>query len=397
MHTFRRTMFGVKNRIRKQINLFRRNVRKRLRQFERFSHDVQEITRYPFSRAIEFLNWRIVRSIAELQILTRASYITLILVPLLAGLWPTVRLVFNQHNKAAIAATSALDDSSNKFSKALSHTVSTIELPSRPADSQNIEAIGSLLAETKRKIAAFNSEFGDQALSSIHVPRALAAAFLAALAIALAQTIYQIFAPETVRRMTLEEFVASQKDDYGKHPTPSAVHDARDTLRRLRGGASLRLKYFKQRRRKNLNRREIEMQLYGKYGDDLDKFIRKLPPIDLFEMRERYNIYPNRFPAGGSKIEDIYLEVSREINPDLRKTLEDQVKMSIVSQAARQTYLEFSSKNRIATAITAAIYVVAIYMIFSIMVNQTMMVLDSSNIHSTGEAFEWWQPSRVQK
>ena len=35
-----------------------------------------------------FLNWRLVRGIGELKILTRVSYAMLIVVPILAGTWP---------------------------------------------------------------------------------------------------------------------------------------------------------------------------------------------------------------------------------------------------------------------------------------------------------------------
>jgi hypothetical protein len=37
--------------------------------------------------------WGLVRSFGELQILTRASYVMLIVVPMLAGTWPAVRIV----------------------------------------------------------------------------------------------------------------------------------------------------------------------------------------------------------------------------------------------------------------------------------------------------------------
>ena len=41
----------------------------------------------------EKIDWRLIRGLGELQVLTRASYLMLIVVPLLAGLWPGIRLV----------------------------------------------------------------------------------------------------------------------------------------------------------------------------------------------------------------------------------------------------------------------------------------------------------------
>src|SRR5262249_45317998 len=64
-----------------------------------------------------YRNWRLVRSLGELQILTRASYVMLIVVPLLAGMWPAVRLVVNQHNKALTDAAALFDRAATRFSE----------------------------------------------------------------------------------------------------------------------------------------------------------------------------------------------------------------------------------------------------------------------------------------
>ena len=44
------------------------------------------------------LNWRLVRNLGELQILTKISYVTLAVVPVLATLWPGVRYLVNYAN-----------------------------------------------------------------------------------------------------------------------------------------------------------------------------------------------------------------------------------------------------------------------------------------------------------
>src|SRR5262249_19956250 len=90
------------------------SLRERIR---RASRDTGELLRFSVLRLSGIANWRIVRSIAQLQILTRASYVMLLLVPILAGLWPTVRLIVNQHNKHIAEASSTFDRTSKDFSE----------------------------------------------------------------------------------------------------------------------------------------------------------------------------------------------------------------------------------------------------------------------------------------
>ncbi len=59
--------------------------------------------------------WEKVRAFGELQILTRASYFVLLFVPILAGVWPVVRAVFNRYNEAVTESKEALIIASEKL------------------------------------------------------------------------------------------------------------------------------------------------------------------------------------------------------------------------------------------------------------------------------------------
>ena len=45
-------------------------------------------------------SWRWIRGIGNLTVLTRASYIALLIVPLIAGMWPAVRGAINKYNNS---------------------------------------------------------------------------------------------------------------------------------------------------------------------------------------------------------------------------------------------------------------------------------------------------------
>src|ERR1700730_652602 len=65
----------------------------------------------------QVFSWRLVRTLGELQVLTKASYAMLIIVPLLAGLWPAVRLIVNQYDKSATEAAEIFERATTRFSE----------------------------------------------------------------------------------------------------------------------------------------------------------------------------------------------------------------------------------------------------------------------------------------
>lgn len=105
------------------------------------------------------LDWRFVRSLGELHILTRASYVMLGIVPILAGVWSKLPWWGN-----------------NSHPPPLAH-------------------------------------------SWVY-------AFLAALAVTLGQVIYQLRAPEVVRRLTLDQYVRDETQHYSQQPTPARLQAA---------------------------------------------------------------------------------------------------------------------------------------------------------------------------
>jgi hypothetical protein len=117
------------------------------------------------------LDWRFVRSLGELQILTRVSYAMLVIVPILAGIWNAP--------------------------------------PMRDWVSHNL-------------------------------PHSWVFAFLAALAVTLAQVIYQLRAPDIVRHSTLDQFVRDARREYTDQSALERVEAADRALdRRSRPGLSL--------------------------------------------------------------------------------------------------------------------------------------------------------------
>jgi len=143
-----------------------------------------------------YANWRFVRSLAELQILTRASYAMLIIVPILAALWPAVRLVVNQHNKAVVEAAAIFEKSADrlneiesKVGKNLFATEAGHIEGQRLASSMYQDQLQAAIYELKRQVARYNDDYVPKTIETPLMPRALAAAFFAALAVVLAHSL----------------------------------------------------------------------------------------------------------------------------------------------------------------------------------------------------------------
>src|SRR5687767_3793444 len=81
----------------------------------------------------KILDWRRIRALGELQVLTRASYFMLVFVPLLAGLWPGVRLLINRYNQVASDTESALGAASLRLESSI-HEVEMLLGDSIPSE-----------------------------------------------------------------------------------------------------------------------------------------------------------------------------------------------------------------------------------------------------------------------
>src|SRR6266581_3688081 len=100
---------------------------------------------------MDFLTWRSVRALGELQVLTRASYLALVIVPMLAALWPGIRLTVNRYNEAVADSTHALERSSERLrddTERLRGVIARLSqrLPERSAAAGHADQIRTALA-----------------------------------------------------------------------------------------------------------------------------------------------------------------------------------------------------------------------------------------------------------
>ena len=173
------------------------------------------------------LDWRNVRGLGELQVLTRASYVMLILVPLLAGLWPGVRLVINRYNQAVTDATVLLVAASEM----LISQAERLDRGSSSADAILVQEtaatrVKEILQNLNSKVELLISDYSLKTIEKTTLPSVWLLAFLASLFVFFAHMIYQAWAPDLIRQTRIQEFALDRRNQHAGSPSEGSLRRA---------------------------------------------------------------------------------------------------------------------------------------------------------------------------
>lgn len=328
------------------------------------------------------LNWRMVRGLGELQILTRASYAMLLIVPILAGTWPAVRLVVNHHNRAVKDATILLERYEAKFNETLKRVKEELGRKADTGDSKDVAKVDKAIDTLEASSVAFFdhvnyyvADYSERTLRTPLLPWPLASAFFAALFVVLGHTLYQLAAPEQVRRMTWDEYVLSKKEDFAKHPSGEALIKARTVLRSRLG-----------QRIEVSDRYENERLLYRLFElteEKRENELRELGPSRLRSFQVWLDAGGD--PAAPKGFVDAVREKTRGLlGAPSEGGHED---MAIVERAARTEYLQYAVQRKFFTLITTILYICGIVILASIIRVQSSAVAQAAGWTSFYDVF----------
>jgi hypothetical protein len=342
-----------------------------------------------------FLNWRLIRSIAELQILTRATYLMLIFVPILAGVWPAVRLYVNNHNEAVVKATGILENHYKNFSdlnKTIDKNITTLSEKSITPEQaiKKLQLLNDNGGKFLKDIEQFSNDFLPRTLDSPNLPKSWAIAFFASLFAAIAHLIYQLTTPENFRKYTLSEFIQIKKEAYSRHPSDYAFENAHslytDSDIGMRDKAIHTKKYIK-----IFN--SLKALLNEESNDDeneqlLKNEIKKLSVSELSNFHDYFKDSINPNDEQDNYIIDIateiYNQTIRAIGPKKEKELRD---MAEIEKSAKIEYLNLANNNRVFAIITGLFYCSSIYLIFRIINFQISNIMEFSGWSSYFDIF----------
>jgi len=220
------------------------------------------------------LNWQKVRGLGELQILTRSSYLMIVFVPILVALWPAVRYSVSRYNYAVTDTRDALESAAVKLEHQIERAgsvLSTIQPSTQDTGESEtgfVTRANAILESVRQRADEIAQEYSPKTVRNPLLPGAWARTFFAALAVLLGHLLYQMFAPDTIRRQGAQEFASVRKNDYASNPTDGTLRRADYYLHRepyRRSGMSIEeLQNFPPEERQ---RRAIDMVEQGAFAE----------------------------------------------------------------------------------------------------------------------------------
>jgi hypothetical protein len=175
----------------------------------------------------EKLTWQVARSVGEIQFLTRASYVALFLVPILAGVWQSVRVHVNSHNEQIALVTTDLAKKATALDNLAAELIQkTGAVPgAQEAIASFSGQVRSLSDEARKSLA----ELKRAGSLSPWLPQTFVLAFFAALAVAVGHFIYQASAPAFVRKYSQIDYVRDRRQSFRDQPYADEFEDALKT------------------------------------------------------------------------------------------------------------------------------------------------------------------------
>jgi hypothetical protein len=144
----------------------------------------------PLGHFLEWYNWSRTASFGRIQILTRVSYFALLIVPVIAGVWPAVRVAVHSVAFDAEKATGRLRAANQRAQEFIASMDANVPFEGN---------LTALLEEVETSATQVESELSQFQQSPHHMPTGLVLAFFSALCVALGHLIYQVGADERVR------------------------------------------------------------------------------------------------------------------------------------------------------------------------------------------------------
>ena len=272
--------------------------------------------------------WTRIRTFGELQILTRASYSMLVLVPILVALWPAIRAGINRYNSAVTEANSALEAASERLEFAASAQSSTTVQ----------ESVKDTLNHLNERLDEIIADHSLKTIENTRLPSVWAYSFLAALAVTIGHLIYQARAPAIVKQRTIREFANSEVRDYLELPTSGRIERAEYC-------DSIEQKRFSLKNKSGL---------FG-WGSCLGQFINQ---ISITKRK-----------TTGS--------ISDEV-PDVEPEDERLKALTLIERGAEAQYREAAKSNMLAAIASALCYTAGLALIAWIILTQTCNVIDAT-------------------
>ena len=310
-------------------------------------------------KVVNGINWRLVRGLAELQILTRTRYLMIILVPLLAGVWSAVRHHVNDSQSAMGDSMRLFEQHTEPFEQSRDELLTLLN--SEGCGSAECESASAALKGVEQQseellgdVQKFYDNFVPGALLEARFPAVWAATFFAALFAIIGQLIYQLRAHDTLKKFTQDELVAFRKENYSK-------------------GGSYALSLAEEYVGKNSVAIDEEMAskflVELKNCDDLDSPISKATFQKVFGLK-RY--------IDNNRDELKQYDCDRVLRAIGKKLKDSACELSFIELGAVSEYQYFSHENKASAIASSLFYFLSVGVILYVVYVQSRLVIDAA-------------------
>ena len=142
----------------------------------------------------------------------------LIFVPILAGLWPTVKIGINRYNQAITESTNSLESATAKLEFVSSSLNEAAKFH---------KEIKNIVDDLKINLNRIIEDYSLKTIEDDNLPKVWALGFFAALFVTIGHFLYQLLSPELIKRSTSLEFVNEALRSWVDHSSKSQMQRAK--------------------------------------------------------------------------------------------------------------------------------------------------------------------------
>jgi|GEM_PF-1842943 len=295
-------------------------------------------------------SWRMVRLLGELKVLTRVSYISLILVPILVVAWDGIEITLNEWNGLG----------NEQIAKVLEFT--ELEL---------VDSLTKVVQDVNAEMDKLKAKSTTNGKTSYPFPLFWIQVFICALLIAIAHLIYQLFCPEEIQEYSLESYINSKKDQYIRFGTNYELELAELDLGSKDADRILGIST------------KVEQNIDGLKGlieENKKKKIFKMKLFELYDIRDFLRVKVSKTDFEKNILTMIEKRLIKAESKDINF-----VELNIIAKAAALNYKLLSRKSPASIYLTTILYLMGLYFLCLVTSFQVWRVITS------GGALEWWQ------
>jgi hypothetical protein len=264
--------------------------------------------------------WRNVRNLGKLRILTRASYLSIVFVPVVSATWPFIQAAVCQYNNVMCETAEVFNEASERLDKRL-------------ADLPHDSRVAELVRDFRKRVERWHSDFAGRTIERPFLPSTLAIAFYASLLVVFGHFAYETRCPALIKETTEEEFAAELLRGFREN-----IEHRKDRLRR----AQEHLRKF---------------ALYLPVARKSDSL------VELTHRRKWVEIPTDKVESFWAKQDGTIGDPNNDIgNIELMQLA--------IEQGARAEYRAADRRNRLSAVVATLLYYAAIMLVMWILISQ---------------------------